>query len=124
MYRRMAEDKERGVGEAAQAAAASGEVSLPSAPAIEAIRIQEGAVVVELEPGALSCFGCEFLVMRREMMGNSGAVQERRLSWETRHWTDTAAEPGKSYWYRVVAVDQDGRRSVPSVSRWIRVPDR
>ncbi len=124
MYRRMAEDKERGIGGATQSASDSGEVSMPSAPVIEAIRIQEGSVVIDLEPGALSCFGCEFLVMRREMMGNSGAILEHRLPWETRHWTDTAAEPGKSYWYRVIAVDQDGRRSVPSVSRWIQVPDR
>ncbi len=124
MYRRMAEDKERGVGGAAQPAAGSVEVSLPSAPAIESIHIQDGTVAIELVPGALSCFSCEFLVLRRETLGNTGAIQERRLPWETRHWKDTGAEPGKSYWYRVIAVDQDGRRSVPSVSRWIQVPDR
>jgi len=124
-YRRMAEDKERGIEEIPVTATAPvADAGYPPAPVIEVIRLREGLVAIDLSPGAPSCPGCEFLVLRSEAQGNPGVVQGRPLPPGTKHWIDTTVEPGKSYWYRAVAVDPDGRRSAPGVTRWMRVPDR
>ncbi len=122
-YRRMAEDSEQG------AEVAAADVPLlpedyPPTPVIDSIRIAEGKVSIGFFPGGPSCPSCEFLVLRSEDRGNPGISTAGSLPTGSRSWTDAGAEPGKSYWYRIVAIDGEGRRSSPSAARWIQVPDR
>lgn len=123
-YRRIAEDRERGIEESPAPDTAAGEADQPPAPIIDAILITDGNVSIGFFPGGPSCPSCGYLVFRNEDRGNPAPAPQGSLPPDARHWTDTGVAAGKNYWYRIVAVAPDGRKSPPSVARWVRVPER
>jgi hypothetical protein len=90
-------------------------------PTIVAIQGAGGKVTMTIAPGEPSAMTEQFLVYRSSSAANMGVTVGRPLPGDTRQWQDTSAEPGNSYWYRIVAVGAKNRQSEPSRSKWVRV---
>jgi hypothetical protein len=86
-----------------------------------AIQGAGGKVTMTIAPGEPSAMTEQFLVYRSSSAANMGVTVGRPLPGDTRQWQDTSAEPGNSYWYRIVAVGAKNRQSEPSRSKWVRV---
>jgi hypothetical protein len=78
-------------------------------------------VTIALAPGEPADRSVQFLVFRSSSSATMGVTVGRPLPGDTRQWQDTSAEPGNSYWYRIVAIDAKKRQSEPSRPKWVRV---
>jgi hypothetical protein len=74
-----------------------------------------------MAPGDPANLTVQFLVYRSSSAANMGVTVGRPLPGDTRQWQDASAEPGNSYWYRIVAIDARKRQSEPSRPKWVRV---
>lgn len=91
----------------------------PPAPHIVRIDGSDGRVHIVFAPGAVGDID-QFLVLRGETEAADLVVGDPLPATATR-FEDSAVEPGKSYWYRLVAIDRAGNRSEPSVAIVVRV---
>ena len=75
-----------------------------------------GGVHLAWEPGARDRSLAGWMVLRSPVPDALGAVitGEKPLPRETTEYADTTAEAGRRFYYRVVAVDAAGNRSVPA----------
>ncbi|HEY3489003.1 MAG TPA: fibronectin type III domain-containing protein [Candidatus Deferrimicrobiaceae bacterium] len=91
------------------------------APTILSIQGMGGKVTITLQTGNPPGMTTELLIYRSSSAANMGVTVGRPLPGDTRQWQDTSAEPGNSYWYRIVAIDAQKRQSEPSRPKWVRV---
>jgi hypothetical protein len=78
-------------------------------------------VTITMSAGEPAAATEHILVYRSSSAANMGVTVGRPLPGDTRQWQDTTAEPGNSYWYRIVAVGAKNRQSEPSRPKWVRV---
>ncbi len=106
--------------ESRDAAASSG----PPTPVIVGIQGTTGTVIIEFRAGGPGNDVSHVLVIRSEYPTTPGTVVGRSVPPDARTWEDTSVAPGQNFWYRLVAVGKDGRKSPPSGPRWVRVSPR
>jgi len=87
---------------------------LPPAPLIVGVETRDGKAVVRFKPGLPENRSAQFVVLRGGSAADKGIVLGRPLPASAREYTDTFVQPGLDYWYRVVAFDGRGNRSLPS----------
>ena len=84
----------------------------PPAPFINRIDGADGHVTLAFASPAASDIG-QFLVLRSDSTEDAGVVVGDPLPASARQFVDDSVETGKTYWYRLVAVDNAGNRSDP-----------
>jgi len=115
--------------EAPPAAAAAvtetgGETNVPPTPVIVGIRGTNGKVTIEFAIRGPEKEVTQVIVLRSEYAMTPGHVVGRPVPPEARQWEDNSVEPGQNLWYRLVTVNKDGKRSLPTNPRWVRVGPR
>jgi hypothetical protein len=120
------------VGQDDQESAASDSVKVslpdkspPPAPDIIAAHGEKGRVVLEFVPGEPQRDSRRFLVVRAGTAEELGLVLGDPLPSDARRYEDDWVEAGQTYWYRIVALDGAGNRSVPgeAVQVYVANPD-
>lgn len=97
----------------------------PSPPRIRGADGAKGRAVIQFVPANPESDTRQFLVLRSDNEREEGIVISDPLPASARSYEDVFVDPGKSYWYRVAAVDQAGNRSdtSPPVAVLIGTPD-
>lgn len=93
----------------------------PGAPRIIAADGSGGRALLRIEPALPADDTVRMLVLRGAAADDVGLVIGDPLPGEARDWQDTWVLPGETYWYRLVAVDDAGNRSVPGAAVAVRV---
>jgi hypothetical protein len=96
----------------------------PPTPIIVGISGMKGTVKIEFKPGQPEKGASQVIVLRSESSMSPGHVVGRPIPSDARVWEDASVTPGENLWYRLVAVDKDGNRSLPTNPRWVRVAPR
>jgi chitodextrinase len=95
---------------------------LVSPPAPYIVRISGAGGRTELDFAIASVPDvAQFLVLRGDSADSADIVIGDPLPASARHFVDASAEPGQTYWYRLVSVDKAGNRSDPGRAVVVRV---
>ncbi len=86
----------------------------PSVPHLLDVSGVAGKVTLTFAPGLPVEDTKQFLVVRGGSQDDPGLVIGDPLPASARSFDDTHVQPGNSYWYRLVAVDEAGNRSDPT----------
>jgi len=89
--------------------------AVPPPPLVIGSETKDGKAVIHFKPGLPEERTAQFVVVRGGSPSAKGIVIGRPLPATAREFTDAFVQPGLSYWYRVVAIDANGRRSKPSM---------
>ncbi|GAB4486177.1 MAG: hypothetical protein OHK006_13630 [Thermodesulfovibrionales bacterium] len=97
----------------------------PSPPRIRGADGSKGRAAIQFVPANPESDTRQFLVLRSDNERELGIVISEPLAASARSYEDVFVEPGRTYWYRVAAVDQAGNRSdtSPPVAVLIGTPD-
>jgi hypothetical protein len=98
-----------------------GEGGSPPSPSIVGIAGLGDRVSITFRPGEPEDRTREFLVLRSKSPTGQGVQVGRPLPADARQWEDTTVEAGEYFWYRLVAIDKEGKRSAPSKPKWVAV---
>ena len=90
-------------------------------PSITAASGANGKSQISFTPALPAARSAQFLVLRSGSEADLGVVIGDPLAGDAREFTDLYVSPGKSYWYRLVAVGANGNRSDPTKAVAIRV---
>ncbi len=92
-------------------------------PYLQEVRSDKGEVELTFKPGAGN--GAKltksFLVVRGNDPKDVGLIIGEPIKGSKTSFTDTMVLPGEDYWYGLIAVGEDGRRSKMSQTRMVRV---
>ena len=97
------------------------DLSLPDTPSITAASGAEGKVQLSFSPALPEEKTAQFLVLRGGSADDIGVVIGDPLPGSARQFQDLYVSPGESYWYRLVALDKNGKRSDPTAPVVVRV---
>ncbi len=97
------------------------DTSLPGLPVITGADGSGGKAVLTFVPGMPEEKTAQFLVLRGGSPTDLGVVIGDPLPGSARRFEDAYVEPGNDYWYRLVALDQNGNRSDPTRPIAVRV---
>jgi hypothetical protein len=86
----------------------------PATPNITGSSGQGGKAVIQYAPALPEEKTYQFLLLRAGAARELGIVIGDPLPGSSRTFTDEHVEAGKTYWYRLVAVDRSGNRSDPT----------
>jgi hypothetical protein len=87
----------------------------PQAPEVTEIRGEEGRVTLDFTPGGGANDASGFFILRSDNYRESGVLLNNNpLASTATRYVDNAVEAGRTYFYRLVAIDAVGNRSEPS----------
>lgn len=95
--------------------------TVPEAPSITSASGADGKAQLNFVPALPAEKSAQFLVLRSGSDHDIGVVIGDPLPAAARQFTDLYTSPGQRYWYRLVAVDQNGNRSDPTPPVAIRI---
>ncbi len=97
------------------------DVNPPDPPHITEALGEDGKVTLKFAPALPEAQTAKILVLRGGSEDDPGVVLGDPLPGKAGTFEDPWVEPGKTYWYRLVAVDRAGNRSDPSAATQVRV---
>jgi hypothetical protein len=87
----------------------------PQAPQVTEIRGEDGRVTLDFTPGGGANDASGFFILRSDNYRESGVLLNNNpLASTVTRYVDNAVEAGRTYFYRLVAIDAVGNRSEPS----------
>lgn len=93
----------------------------PAAPYITNVSGRGGKAALKFSPALPEEDTAQFLLLRGGSINDPGLVIGDPLAGDLRKVEDAFVEPGKEYWYRMVAIDKSGNRSEPSRPMAVRI---
>lgn len=93
----------------------------PAPPSIASVSGIGGKVAIVVVAGEPVARTKQFLLFRSDSPASTGIPVGKPFAFTGKPFEDATVSSGRSFWYRVVAIDAEGRRSAPSKPRWVSV---